>query len=272
MTENKSQKPEDVLREILSGLQSEDAAERSNAITQLQSFSYSSEAIRNELEKLALNDSDENVRRDALAALDFSTQRSVRGQFNKIDRDNRRILLQEITDWEKLGFLEKQKADVLRRRYDFDFSPPPAPKVAPVQSAVTSPEEITPPEPVGPRPTLLQNLLSETNIKISLYLGAFFVVASAAILGAFVDIFRIPLLIIGTIIFGVLSVAIRKRLPQPSFALFIVFSFFLAITANVIENTLEFIRALKRGVLDICLLLYGARLGRRDLALHFAPV
>ncbi len=64
-------------------------------------------------------------------------------------------------------------------------------------------------------------------------------VASAAILGGFVDIFRIPLLVLGTTIFGVLSVAIRKRLPQPSFALFIVFSFFLAITANVIENTLE---------------------------------
>ncbi len=121
-------------------------------------------------------------------------------------------------------------------------------------------------------PTLLQNLLSETNIKISLYLGAFFVVASAAILGAFVDIFRIPLLIIGTTIFGVLSVAIRKRLPQPSFALFIVFSFFLAITANVIENTSEFIRTLKCGVLDICLSFYGTRLGRRDLVVHLTPV
>ena len=205
MAENETQKPADVLREILSGLQSEDAAERLSSIAQLQSFNYSSEAIRNELEELALNDSDENIRRDALAALDLATQRNVRGRFNKIDRDNRRVLLQEITDWEKLGFLEKQKADVLRRRYDFDFTPPPAPKVAPVQSAVTSPEEITPPEPAGPRPTLLQNLLSETNIKISLYLGAFFVVASAAILGAFVDIFRIPLLVIGTVIFGGLS-------------------------------------------------------------------
>ena len=239
MAENESQKPEDVLKEILNGLQSDDAAERLYAIAQLQSFNYSSEAVRNELEKLALNESDENVRRDALAALDLSTQRSVRGRFNKIDRDNRRVLLQEITDWEKLGFLEKQKADVLRRRYDFDFTPAPKPKVTSVQSALTTPEEITPPEPAGPRPTLLQNLLSETNIKIALYLGAFFVVASAAILGAFVDIFRIPLLIIGTVIFGVLSIAIRKRLPQPSFALFIVFSFFLAITANVIENTLN---------------------------------
>jgi hypothetical protein len=239
MTENETQKPEDVLREILNGLQSEDAVERMSAITQLKSFNYGSEAIRNELEKLALNDSDENIRREALAALDLPTQRSVRGRFNKIDRDNRRVLLQEITEWEKLGILEKQKADVLRRRYNFDFTPPPAVPIAPVQSAIAAPEEITPPEPASPRPTLLQNLLSETNIKISLYLGAFFVVASAAILGAFVDIFRIPLLIIGTVIFGVLSVAIRKRLPQPSFALFIVFSFFLPITANVIENTLE---------------------------------
>jgi hypothetical protein len=235
MAENESQQPEDVLRAILNGLQSEDATNRLNAITQLKSFNYSSEAIRNELEKLALNDSNEEVRREALAALDLPAQRHVRSRINKLAMSNRFILINEINEWEKLGLLDTNKTSVLRKRYDFDSTPPLSPKTDSAQPAAATPE----PAPASPRATLTQTLLSETNIKISLYLGAFFVVASAAILGAFVDIFRIPLLVLGTIVFGGLSVAIRKRLPQPSFALFIVFSFFLPITANVIENTLE---------------------------------
>ncbi len=229
MAENESQKPEDVLKEILSGLQSEDAADRLNAIRKSGSFNFSSEAIRNELEKLAASGDVE-----ALAALDAPAQRSVRKHFNKVDNASRRAILQEIAEWQKLGWLENLKADLLRRRYDFDLAPA-APKVDSAQPTESTPE----PAPAAPRLTLTQTLLSEANIKIALYLGAFFVVASAAILGAFVDIFRIPLLVIGTIVFGGLSVAIRKRLPQPSFALFIVFSFFLPITANVVEDTLN---------------------------------
>jgi len=229
MAENESQKPEDVLREILSGLQSEDAADRLNAIKKSESFNFSSEAIRNELEKLAASGDVE-----ALAALDAPAQRSVRKHFNKVDNASRRAILQEIAEWQKLGWLENLKADLLRRRYDFDLTPAAAPKVDSAPKQIPTPQA----EP-APSLTLTQTLLSETNIKIALYLGAFFVVASAAILGAFVDIFRIPLLVIGTIVFGGLSVAIRKILPQPSFALFIVFSFFLPITANVVEDTLN---------------------------------
>jgi hypothetical protein len=238
MAENETQKPEDILNNILGGLQSDNATDRLNAIEQLKSSSFSSEAIRNKLEKLAVGDANEDVRKNAIAALDLPIHRNVRSYFNKVDRNTRRILLQEITDWEKLGFLENEKAEVIRRRYDFDFAQAAEKdpkKTAPAESATVKEET----EATGPRPTFLQSLLSETNIKIALYLGAFFVIASAAILGAFVDYFRIPLLIIGTVVFGGLSVAIRKRLPQPSFALFIVFSFFLPITANVIVNTLD---------------------------------
>ena len=258
-----SDKPKDVLQAIFEGLQSEAPEKRLGAVRTLQNIKYSSEAIRNELEKLALNDGNENIRKDALAALDLSTQRNVRSRFNKIDRSNRRVLLQEIMDWESLGFLEKQTADVIRRRYDFDITPPAAPRSVPAQPAVAPPvqtaspqppalvaqpapisEPVTPkpqprPAPVGPRPTLLQTLLSETSIKIALYLGAFFVIASAAILAAVSPAARLPILILATIIFGGLSVAIRKRLPQPSFALFIVFSFLLPITANVVEDSLH---------------------------------
>ncbi len=235
MDEIPTPKPEDVLNNLLKSLQSGEAAERLESVRKATTLNFSSEAIRNELEKLAARDADDSVRLEAFAALDLPAQRNVCRHFNKVDKSSRRVLLQEITDWEKRGLLETQKADLLRRRYDFDFVPIPAPKVDAAPQTESTPELI----PAGPRPTLAQTLLSESNIKVSLYLGAFFVVASAAILGAFVDIFRIPLLIIGTIFFGGTSVAIRKRLPQPSFALFIVFSFFLPITANVVENTLE---------------------------------
>jgi hypothetical protein len=239
MAESESQKPEDILKDILSGLQSADAAQRLSALAQLKTFAYSSEAVRNELEQLALNDEDEAIRREALAALDLPAQRNVRRHFNKVDKNSRRVLLQELTEWEKLGILESQKADLVRRRYDFDLAPAPSDSAQDKPADKTPTSESSQGEETLPRATLLQNLLSEANIKISLYLGAFFVVASAAILGAFVDVFRLPLLILGTLVFGGLSVAIRKRLPQPSFALFIVFSFFLPITANVVEDTLN---------------------------------
>jgi hypothetical protein len=269
MAENKSQKPEDVLKEILESLRSDDAVNRLSAIKQLHSLDYSSEAIRNELEKLALNDGNEDVRADALAALDLPIQRHLRSRMNKLGMGNRFTLLNEINEWEKFGLLDKSNASVLRKRYDFDIAPPPAApqpsagaqdKPVPVQRAIPTPKQtpapapaaqISTPEPVAPprpkpesrpaepRPTLLQTLLSETSIKIALYLGAFFVIASAAILAALSPAARLPVLIIATIIFGGLSIAIRKRLPQPSFALFIVFSFLLPITANVLEESLH---------------------------------
>jgi len=269
MVEDEGKKPADILKEILNGLQSDDAVNRLSAIARLHSVNYSSEAIRNELERLALNDENEDIRKNALAALDLATQRNIRNHFNKIERRNRTILLAEVTEWQKLGFLEKQTAEVIRRRYDFDLTPPTVPKPfeqtqrgsVPVQSPITPPAQAIPasvaqpvamqtsapilprpqpqPAPAEPRPTLLQTLLSETSIKIALYLGAFFVIASAAILAAVSPILRTPILILATLIFGGLSVAIHKRLPQPSFALFIVFSFLMLITANVMEDALN---------------------------------
>ena len=244
MADSESRKPEEVLKEILEALQSADDVNRLNAIAQLRGLNYGSEAIRNELEKLALHDSNPDVRKDALAALDLPPQRHVRNRINKIEGVNRHLLMQEITDWVKLGLLDKGIADVIRKRYDFDFTPAPAPKPldqTPEQpaSAQEAQSTLRPITPTAPRPTLTQTLLSETSIKIALYLGAFFVVASAAILAALSPAARLPVLIIASIIFGGLSLAIRKRLPQPSFALFIVFSFLLPITANVLEEALK---------------------------------
>ncbi|MEN9562695.1 MAG: hypothetical protein RIR73_939, partial [Chloroflexota bacterium] len=187
--------------------------------------------------------------------------RAVAQRFNqnRLDRKTRELMLGEIKTWVQNELIEKKIADVLSRRYDFDIAPQAKPqpfdaaqgKPAPTQPAVATPQAAPAPSasapsipqpplaPPAPRPSLLQTLTSEASIKIYLYLGAFFVIAAAAILGAVVPEFRLPILLLGTFLFGGLAVAIKKRLPQPSFALFIVFSFLLPITANTLEETMR---------------------------------
>lgn len=255
MHENDPRKPEEVLNEIYQNLQSADDVVVIQAIMALANINYSSEAIRRTLEQLSIHSDNKDIRSQALAALNSSANRAVQKHFSasKFDRDVRHTLLQEINDWEKSNLIAKQNAEVIRRRYDFDFAPvaskSPAPQsqtqtvseqpatVTPQATPPTQPP--TPSVPPEPRPSLLQTLTSEASIKVYLYLGAFFVIAAAAILGAVVPELRLPILIIGTLIFGGLAVAIKKRLPQPSFALFIVFSFLLPITANSLEETLR---------------------------------
>jgi hypothetical protein len=164
--------------------------------------------------------------------------------------------LNEIDQWQKDGVLEQRHAEVLRRRYDFDRQP--AAPLQPVgETSAKEPEASTstlpdaslerikklqgvsrPLQPTAPRPSLMQTLLSEASIRIYLYLGAFFVIAAALILAALVEAARLPILAVATLIFGGSALVLRKRLPQPSFALFIVFSFLLPIDANVVEETL----------------------------------
>jgi len=243
MSENESNIPREILDEVLQALQSDKQAIRMQSLLRLQSLTYSSEAIRKMLEQLAIQDENSDIRKEALAALDLPTHRHVQSRSNKLMRNSRYSLLEQIDNLEKDGLLDGQRAEVIRRRYDFDIDSPPAvPKStsSPSEQTVTLQVQPTPqPEPEGPRPSLLQSLLSEASIKIYLYLGAFFVIASAAIIGAAVPELRLPILIIGTLAFGGLSLVIKKRLPQPSFALFIVFSFLLPITANTIEETLR---------------------------------
>jgi hypothetical protein len=252
---NENKKPEEVLEEILSGLRSNKSEDRANAITQLNSINFSSEAIRKELEMLARKDEANDIRANALAALNSPANRMVQRRINsnKLDRGTRYVLINEINEWVKSNLLETQTADLLRRRYDFDFeaAPQTPPKPAAVHVADANAEAKAPearpavpmerrePVPEGPRPSLLQTLTSEAAIKIYLYLGAFFVIAAATFVGAAVPSLRLPILIIGTLIFGGLAVVIKKRLPQPSFALFIVFSFLLTITADNIEQTMR---------------------------------
>lgn len=233
--ESNSGNPEEILNHIYNELQSGETARILAALDKLGQNNFSSPAILVQLERLALHKED-GVRTRAIEILDNNTHHYIRFRTSTLAASSRKTFLNEIERLEQDGLLESDRAEIIKRRYNFDLTPPPA---APKPAPVTEPDPATsqPPAP-APRRTLTDALLSETSIKVALYLGAFFVVASALILAALIAAARLPILFAGTAIFGLGALVIHRRLPQPSFALFIVFSFLLPITANVIEEQL----------------------------------
>jgi hypothetical protein len=224
------------LDHILQELKSSDTSRCLPVLQELESLKYSSPAILSELETLAVRHADEEVRRKARQSLGSAVHKYVRSRTNRLDPGQRAIVLRQIEQWQQEGLIEADRAEVIRSRYNFDVKPAPSkPSPAPViEKADAPPQAIS----AGPQPSLTQTLLSEASIKIYLYLGAFFVIAAALILAAVVEAARLPILAVATLAFGGASVLLRRRLPQPGFALFIVFSFLLLIDANVLEETI----------------------------------
>ena len=225
-----------ILDEILEHLKSSDPARQLEGIFALEPLNYSSKSIFFELERLAIHGVDE-VRAAALEALGSRSSQYIASQLSRISKYDRITVLREIEAWKESGLIEPHQAEVLSRRYDFEA---PARASSKAASSKRSEEPAAPVAvvPAGPRPSLVQTLLSEASIRIYLYLGAFFVIASALILAAVVEAARLPILAVATLAFGGVALGIRRRLPQPSFAFFIVFSFLLLIDANVLQETL----------------------------------
>ncbi len=243
---------QETLDRILNELKSDEPSHCLNAIQELGTVNASSEAILLQLERLSVQGESE-VQVAALNALSLRTNQFVASKLSALDRPKREIILAEIVKWLEAGLISRHRAEVLRRRYDFDIrsaqrgTAPPAPTAEEKteQPATPTVEQVVaatpaPVEPTAPRASLMQTLLSESSIKVYLYLGAFFVIASALILAAVVEAARLPILVLATAAFGGGAFILRKRLPQPSFALFIVFSFLLPIDANVIKETVGF--------------------------------
>lgn len=242
---------QETLNDLLQNLKSGDAARQGDAIRQLSALNFTSEAIVLQLEKLALGENAE-IRAAALKALRLKTSRFVMSKRSNMTKSDRQRFLSEIAKWETDGLVEPHRAEILRRRYDFDLRPE---EPAPIETTAAEPSPSAPPAaqhaphpaqsaaraiPVEhpASPSLAQILLSETSVKIYLYLGAFFVIAASAILAALVEAARLPVLLVATLAFAAGAMGLRKRLPQPSFALAVVFSFLLPIDANVIADLL----------------------------------
>lgn len=230
------------LNHILEELQSSEPARCLSAIQELTALNVSSKAIVSQLEKLALSENPE-VQNAALTALSHRTSQFIASKRTPHTQFYRSLLLKEINAWQEDGLIESARAEVLRRRYDFDIKAAVQTQHVAEATPQTIPgkpvtEQAASSQPAAPRPSLTQTLLSESSIKVYLYLGAFFVIASALILAAVVEAARLPILVVATAAFGGGALVIHKRLPQPSFALFIVFSFLLPIDANVLEETI----------------------------------
>lgn len=247
---------QETLDRVLKNLKSGEVERQLDAMRELEMVNFTSKSVILQLEKLALGENAE-VRAAALNALNLKTSQLVSSRLSNTPKNVRQAILDEIHVWQENGLIEPHRAEVIRRHYDFDIQPGIPSKGAPIQSTpvisqsiqappaprpIPAPVHIVPSKPVhppAPRPTLTQVLLSETSIRIYLYLGAFFVIAAAAILAALVQAARLPVLLVTTAAFAAGAVVLKRRLPQPSFALAIVFSFLLPIDANVIADTLS---------------------------------
>jgi hypothetical protein len=245
---------------IIEKLQHPDPHLRKQAVEEAIQQPASPEILAH-IERLAANDPEAEVRASALEALNAPNLRALRSQrLLKINANEQRFILDQLDEWQKQGLLGEDQARVLHSRYQVVFKPVPATPAPAVTQATPEPESApqptAPPQPLQPRPSLAQLLLSETAIKTFLYLGAFFVIAAAVILAALVEVLRLPILSLAVLAFGGTAVALKKRLPQPSFVLFIVFSSLLPINARVFADLVnlqgQFLAAYWTFVLLVC--------------------
>jgi hypothetical protein len=207
----------ETLETLIEKLHSDAEETRLAAVQALSSLTPAPVLSLRSLEKAAGQDASPMVRQAALAALSAPAFREAQRQNSHLPISLRQTILTEIDRWQADGLLLPPIAGLLRQRYRFDA---PAAPAAPV--------------PAQPAPTLSEVLLSEATIKVALYLGAFFVLAAAAILAALIDLLRLPILGVVTVGFLGAAIPLRWRLPQAGFALFIVFSFLLPIDAAVL--------------------------------------
>jgi hypothetical protein len=217
---------EQSLADLLNKLTQPETATRLEAVQQLGRLKTGDRPAVRALEKIAAQDEAPTVREAALLALAAPPYRALQQQDNRLPLALRRSILAEINRWVTDELLPAQTAQLLRQRYDFD-------QPAPAAAAASTPA------PPTPRPTLSQLLLSETTIKVALYLGAFFVVAAAFILAAIFDVLRLPILGLATVGFLGAALALKRRLPTASFVLFTVFSFLLPIDAAVLLDLFD---------------------------------
>jgi hypothetical protein len=209
------------LTALTADLMSPDASKRLKAVIQMGELPTSNLQSLTALERRAARDPRKEVRVAALSALGSSTNQVLSSRRTNLPPTSRKLILKEIEEWVQEGVLPGPLAEVLRRRY---APPPKLPAGKPVKRAT------------APRPTLSQVILSETSIRIALFLGAFFVIAAAFIVAAVIESARLPILLLLTAGFFATGFGLKRRLPAASFILYAIFSVLLVIDAWVLSQ------------------------------------
>ena len=219
-------------------LVSDDPIKRLEAVRLMAALPESSREVVLNLERVVLKDGDEAVRLAAEKTLLAYPHQPVYRSLMGSETAAREYMLYEIARLEKDGLLETHLANLIKARYALQSAANPAaikPAPAPSPTAAADPDGGATRLPQKqPAPSLTQILLSETTIKITLYLGAFFVVAAAFILAALVEVSRLPVLGSITVIFMGASLGLSRRLPLASFVLFNVVLLMIPIDGQVL--------------------------------------
>ena len=221
---------------LLEALKGSEAGVRVEAAKKLGRLEHSSQAALRALERAAAKDRSKKVREAAIQTLRSPTYRRLQRQSSSLAPRPRRIVLGEIDRWQADALISPEQSEVLKQRYRFDV---PVPAAQPVIEKPAPPAKVEAEKPLPPKRSLAQMLLSETTIKVALYLGAFFVISASMILAAVIEILRLPILLIVTTICLGVSLGLKRRLPQASFVLYVVFSFLLPIDAGVFQSIIN---------------------------------
>jgi hypothetical protein len=214
----------DNLRTLLESLENPDPDIRINALKALSELEPSSPEIVRALERVVANDPNEGVKETALLALSEPRLRSIHQSLSSRPSSQRRIILPVVNELEIEGIISHQVASLLRSRYTLRPAPSPKPKERPPRAQTAS---------------LGQALLSETAVKLALYLGAFFVVSAAFIIAALVEVARLPILAITTLLFFGTAWGFAPRVRMASFVLFTIGTVMIPIDAGVLSDLLN---------------------------------
>lgn len=212
------------LEDLLDGLEHPDPEVKLNSLKTLSTFQSASPEIVRALERVVLDDSDEQVKMSALKVLSSPALKAIHQNLSSRPISQRRIILAVVNEWEHDGLISANQASLFRSRYTLRPTTTPAPDVA-----IERPQT----------PSLGQVLLSETAVNLSLYLGAFFIVAAAFIIAALVEVARLPILGITTLLFFGAAWGFRSRVQMASFVLFSIGTVMIPIDSGVLSDLLN---------------------------------
>ena len=239
---------------LITQLQDVESPKRLLAILNAKTIQEPNPSLTRAIELLALSDPDKSVQQAAIDLLAEPQFQSAQRSLTSLPVAVREKLFTELVRWERDGLIFAGQANILKGRMATEpihWKQPTPIKQPEANVAATA---FDPPNPQVTALTasnqavrgdtrqersefsLSKLLLSETSIRIALFLGAFFVLASAIILMALVEVARLPILGVTTLGFYAGAASLKRRLPLASFVLFLVGTFLLPIDMAVIGS------------------------------------